>query len=218
MGATLLVALRHGETAWNRERRIQGHIDIPLSATGLRQAQATALRLRDELAALAALPAALRLVSSDLTRCRQTAEPIAAALRQSLALEVGLRERAFGVLEGLTGPEARSAQPQAFDRWVARDPDADLGGGESLHAFARRVDAAFDALLAQADGATLVVVTHGGVLDRLWRRAHGLAPSAPRPVEIPNACLNRIAVQDGRWTVLSWADASHLPVALDDVG
>jgi probable phosphoglycerate mutase len=219
---TDLILLRHGETDWNRQRRIQGQLDTPLNDEGIRQAAAAAARLATEAArwGLAARPGGppARLVSSDLLRCRQTAAPIAAALGLDCGLEARLRERAYGVFEGRTYPEIRGEDASRFDRWQARDPDFQVEGAESLRGFAQRVESVLADLAEAHRGRTLVLVTHGGVLDVTYRMARGLPLEAQRDFDVPNAGLNRLRFSAGRFEILHWGDVTHWRAALDELG
>jgi probable phosphoglycerate mutase len=202
---TELLVIRHGETDWNREHRFQGQLDVPLNATGQAQAEALARRLAGE-------PWPV-LVASDLTRARQTAEPLARAWGQREVPAVpGLREQAFGVLEGLTAEAAMAHHAAEWQAWLRFEAGYALpGGGESNLAFSARVLAAVDALAAAHAGGRVVLLTHGGVLDMLWRAAQGESLSGPRRCPIPNTGLNRLRWAAGRLEVLSWGDADHWP-------
>src|SRR3712207_672560 len=131
---TELLLIRHGETDWNAEKRLQGHLDIPLNATGLRQADALGKALRDE-----AIDA---VISSDLQRAVRTAEPIARSHGISIRIETSLRERCYGALEGLCYPDISARYPEAYASWRARDPDARYPCGvrsaETLREFSDR--------------------------------------------------------------------------------
>lgn len=210
MTATRLCLVRHGETAWNAERRIQGQLDVPLSAVGHAQARAAAHRLaREDFAAI---------YSSDLSRALHTAEAAALRLKLPIGRQAALRERHYGVLQTLTYAEFERRHPAAHARFRAREEAFALpGGGESLLQFADRVNRCIDAIVAAHPGGQVLVVTHGGVLDVLHRRASGKPLSVPRDFEIPNAALNRMEVEQGRWTLLSWAERSHLAEALDEL-
>lgn len=211
--ATELILIRHGETDWNRARRFQGHQDVALNEEGLRQAHGAARRLAQRRAEYGLIsapgqPAAV-MYTSDLARCRQTAEPVAAALGLPVLVEPRLRERSFGVLEGLSVDELRRDHAQAFERWLAREPDFAVEGAESLRVFAQRVRSVIDDLVSRHAGRTLVLVTHGGVLDVVYRLGQGMPIEAPRKVDIPNASLNRLR-HDGRGlSVVDWGDVSH---------
>jgi 2,3-bisphosphoglycerate-dependent phosphoglycerate mutase len=201
---TDFIFIRHGETDWNRQQRFQGQIDVPLNAAGRAQAALLAAHLG---------PGARTdsFFSSDLMRAQQTAAPLAAAWGATPLLHAGLREQAFGVLEGLDAPTIREQHPELWSRWLEHGADFALpGGGESLRAFHRRVlDAVRELAEANADR-SLTVVTHGGVLDMLWRTAHGLPLDGLRECEIPNTGINRLRWRAGTLEVLSWADARHL--------
>jgi len=201
--------VRHGETAWNAEGRVQGQTDVPLSATG--EAQARAL-----VGALAGTRFAA-LYASDLARVRQTAAPSAAALGLELRLDARLRERHYGKFETCTYAEVRERLPEDYARFKAKDPDYDFGSGESLRAFSARALACVREIAARHAGETVLVFTHGGVLEMVRRHALGSGLQAPRDFEIPNAALNWIEAGPGAWRVQAWAEVAHLERALDDL-
>jgi broad specificity phosphatase PhoE len=162
-----LILARHGETAWNALGRLQGHTDIELNDTGRDQARALAERLRR--AGLTAV------VTSDLARARQTGAIVAAALDlPPPATEPGLRERRFGVFEGLTRDECAAQHPAAWQAWLAQTGAPP--GGEPREEAVARLDGALAALAATAGGPALVV-SHGGVM-RLWLLAV-IGPGVP---------------------------------------
>ncbi len=209
MRATRLCLVRHGETAWNAEGRVQGQFDIPLNATGLAQARAVAEALAGE--SFGAIYA------SDLARVRQTAAPAAGRLGIEVRLERALRERHYGIFERLTYVEARERFPAEYARFRDKDPDFDFVTGEGLGAFAARALACVSALVERHAGESVLVFTHGGVLEMVYRHATGRGLSSPRDFEIPNAALNRIEASGGAWRVSAWAEVSHLEGALDDL-
>lgn len=203
---TELVVIRHGETDWNRQQRFQGQIDVPLNASGLAQAAALAAHRAAELA-----PRAELFVSSDLQRARQTAAPLGAAWQREPQLLSALREQAFGEWEGLDGPTIRERWPQLWPRWLEHRADEASPGGETPRQFHARVLQAVREL-AEAAGpqGRVVIVTHGGVLDMLWRTAHGEPLDGLRRCDIPNTGINRLRWRAGTLDIESWADASHL--------
>jgi probable phosphoglycerate mutase len=207
--STRFCFFRHGETAWNALRRIQGHLDLPLNANGIAQARALANSLRGETFGA--------LYSSDLERARHTAEAVAHVLRLPVQALPALRERHFGVFQGLTYEECTRRYPAEHARLRARDPAFAISGGESLSQFSRRVLDSVAGLALRHPGAQVLVATHGGVLDMLYRRATGRGLEAPRECEIPNAALNWIEVDGEVWSLLAWADRSHLVAALDEL-
>lgn len=210
MSSTELILVRHGETAWNRARRIQGSIDIPLSPVGEAQALAAARRLAAE-----RIDA---LWSSDLSRARQTAEPIAQALGLTPIVDARLRERMYGDFEGRDHDTLARDFAEAYARLRSRDPAFALpGGGESLAVFHARSHEVLSDIARRHPGQRVAIVTHGGVLDNAWRIGAGLPLDLPRRVEMLNASLNRIRLEGGRWSIVGWADVAHLDASLDEV-
>lgn len=207
---TRLVLVRHGETAWNRETRIQGHTDIPLSEHGRWQAKQVGMALRDE--GLHAI------YSSDLLRAADTARAVAEVTGLPLRLDVGLRERHFGVFEGLTHDEIMSRYPDEGRRWRGRDPSYGPAGGETLERFNDRVIVAALGLVAQHPGQTIALVAHGGVLDCFYRAATRVGLEAPRTWQITNASINRLFLTEQGFGLVGWADTRHLDdAALDEL-
>lgn len=214
MGAeavTTLLLIRHGETAWNAEHRIQGRLDVPLSTTGFWQAARLAERLAGE-----AIDA---VVSSDLARAWMTGVPLADARGLSIVAEPRLRERVFGIFEGKTLDEIAAGHPEEFAAWRARDVDWRMPGGESGTEFIGRVLEAMQEVAGTYAGRTVAVVTHGGVLDVVYRQARALAWDAPREHLMLNASINRLQAQPQplRLQIVDWADVAHLEQARDEL-
>ncbi len=208
---TDFLLIRHGETDWNRELRFQGQLDVPLNEIGLQQAQRLKTRMAQALAEWQAQGRApTRLISSDLLRAQQTAQPMAEVLGHACLLDVGLREQCFGLFEGMRSPDIQAQHPQAWQRWLAFDADNAVVGAESTRVFHARVISALQALAHQYAGEHVVVVTHGGVLDMVWRHAQALSLSGPRVCDIPNAGLNQVAWSDHGLHIQVWADTAHL--------
>lgn len=199
---TRIIAIRHGETSWNVDTRIQGHLDIPLSANGRWQAERLAGALRDE--PLAAIYA------SDLTRAWETAQYVGRAKGIAVTREIGLRERGFGDFEGKTFAEIEVLQPEQSMRWRKRDPDFSPTGGESLVALRSRVISAAQRLAAQHPGELIAMVGHGGVMDVLYRAATRLDIQAPRTWALANAAINRLLWTPEGFSLVGWADTHHL--------
>ena len=199
---TQLILVRHGETLWNRERRMQGHSDSPLSDAGVRQARLLAGRLAQiEFDAL---------YSSDSERAHRTARSVAEVTGHDIVVEPRLRERHFGVFEGLTGGEIQNLYPDDFLRFERRDPEFVVPGGESSLAFGSRVLGCLREIAERHCAQIVVVVTHGLVLDQVYRAAHGLPLNVPRGNELINASLNTFHYESGRWRLECWGDAAHL--------
>jgi broad specificity phosphatase PhoE len=191
---TTLLLARHGETDWNRARRWQGHADRPLTARGRTQAADLAGRL-----AHVALDA---VYSSDLRRARETAEIVAAAQRVKLVQFPELREVDVGSWQGLTRDEAEAQFPEGFRRWLAGGTGWD--NGESYGQMSTRVVAAVSRIAGDHEGATILIVSHGGPIRAIHGAALGIDVEAYRrirPVE-PNARLSAVCSEDGRLTEL----------------
>jgi len=209
-----IILIRHGETAWNAERRLQGHLDIPLNAEGERQARLLA-------GALAAEPIDL-IFSSDLQRARQTAQAVATLRGMPLQIEPGLRERCYGGFEGLLYSEIEQRFPAEFAAWQARDVDAILptgkNCGESFRQFYARATTAILGLAQAHAGQTIAMVAHGGVLECAYRMALDLPLETPRDFKVFNASINRFHLEEGRLVLDSWGEVAHLqPAVLDEL-
>lgn len=217
-GTTTILLIRHGETAWNAERRLQGHLDIALNAEGERQAAALGAALAGEHIDL--------VISSDLARARQTAEAVQRARGSSDAGPVQrdsqLRERCYGGFEGLLYSEIAARFPLEFAAWQARNVDAVLppgkNQGETFRSFYERATKAILGHAARHPGQTLALVAHGGVLECAYRAALGLTLETPRDFKVHNASINRFVVEQGALKLVSWGEIAHLrQTALDDL-
>jgi probable phosphoglycerate mutase len=211
--ATRIVAVRHGETAWNVDTRIQGQLDIGLNDTGRWQASRAALALAEE--TLHAI------YSSDLSRASATAQAIADGAAAALAVQThtGLRERAFGKFEGQTYAAIESQWPEEARLWRTRDPDFAPVGGESPLQVMARVERAVNEIAARHLGQQIVLVSHGGVMDMLYRLATQQPVNAPRTWALGNAAINRLLWTPYGLTLVGWADTRHLDgVQRDEFG
>ena len=214
MSVTTILLIRHGETAWNAERRLQGHTDIALNDAGLRQAAALAQALSDE-----RIDA---VIASDLLRAHQTAQAVAG--RQGLAVQVdaGLRERCYGGFEGMCYSEIAQRYPAHYAAWQARDADAVMPPGErtaeSFRQFYERSVAAVMYWAGQHQGKTIALVAHGGVLECVRRAASAMPLDTARTFAIHNASINRFTVIEDTLALTSWGDVRHLNgPALDEL-
>lgn len=209
--STRVVAIRHGETAWNVEGRIQGHLDVPLNAQGRWQAAQLAQALvREGIDCV---------YSSDLRRALETAEAVVAVGGQPLVTDMGLRERDFGDFQGQTFREIEQQLPAQAERWRLREPDFEPGGGESLNTFYARCLSTATRLASAHLGQTIALVAHGGVLDCFYRAATRQALQAPRSWQLGNASINRLLYTGEGFTLVGWADVHHLEqTSRDDDG
>jgi len=189
--------VRHGETDWNMQHRLQGHEDIPLNLTGLLQAQRAAYALKNE--------RFVALYCSDMQRAHQTANAIAYPSRLLTRASPYLRERHYGVFQGLTYDEAAKKYPGLYDHFKSRDPSFALPcGGESLNNLVGRIIDTLTTLAGRHIGEKILVVTHGGVLDVVYRLATGMAFGTKRNFPIPNAAGNWLDYRAGKWQLRAW--------------
>jgi probable phosphoglycerate mutase len=200
--STRICIIRHGETGWNVEKRIQGHTDIPLNETGRAQALAMAFN--------AAHHRFQAIYSSDLMRAVETAQALAQREDQEVRRLVQLRERHYGLFQGITAAEGAERDPQAYAHYVARDLDYEFGTGESLRRFAERVADGVAWLVRHHSGQTIAAVSHSGVLDVVYRRATGRPLHTPRDFVIPNCALNWFRFDSQGWHLEAWGDRHHL--------
>jgi probable phosphoglycerate mutase len=210
--STNILLIRHGETAWNAERRLQGHTDIALNGEGRRQADAVARALAGE--AFAAV------ISSDLQRAFDTAQAIAVQRGLPVQTDSGLRERCYGAFEGMLYAEIAQRYPAEYAQWQARNIDALLPAGQRTaetyrQFYARAVDTIVR-LAQDYPGQTIVIVAHGGVLECAYRAARGMALDSPRDFEIKNAGINRFVCADGKLTLAAWGEVRHLEASAID--
>jgi 2,3-bisphosphoglycerate-dependent phosphoglycerate mutase len=202
MDVTRITAVRHGETAWNVDNRIQGQLDIGLNAKGQWQAERAGEALaHDDISVV---------YSSDLWRAYDTALSIAKPHGLPIQTDEGLRERGFGEFEGKTFAEIEAAWPEQALLWRKRVPDFTPPGGESLLHLRERIVQCVQALAQRHIGQHIAVVAHGGVMDILYRAATGLDLQAPRSWDLHNAAINRLLWNGEHFTIVGWADASHM--------
>ena len=197
-----VLVLRHGQTDSNAGGIVQGHLPVPLNALGRRQAELLAARVA------AWRPRVGRVVSSDLARAAQTAEPIARALGVDLHLDAQWRERFLGEFQGQTFGERRT--------WTFASGEETPPGAETMRDFESRVRAALEGLTPPPDGSPVAVVTHGGpcrVVCRLL--ASGRLPFDGDPITEPEVVENCSILQlhrnaAGTWRVACLNDVAHL--------
>jgi probable phosphoglycerate mutase len=212
MTITRFCLIRHGETDWNAARRLQGHTDIALNARGLVQAEQMARALKSIDLQFDVL------YTSDLQRAAKTAQAIEVLFNSCAIRNAALRERHLGALQGLTTDEAPLREPDLWKSHLSRNIEERLCNGESIQQFANRIKSALEAIRMQHVGKTILLVSHGGALDMMYRIASNQPLDADKAVTVPNASLNWISHDGTSWKVDDWADTSHLKdLALDNL-
>lgn len=203
---TTFLIIRHGETVWNAEHRFQGHEDSPLNETGRRQVAALGQRMKK-----------MRfdsLISSDLGRTRETAAIITGFTGHTVELDSRLRERNYGVLEGLTVDQIIQKHPAVLDRIKKDEPEYLPPKGESHRQHYRRNVECFEEILEQRCGTTVAIIAHGGVLDSIFRYISGLSLAHPRCFTAANASLTIVSHGEfygtPRWVIETWCETGHL--------
>jgi len=201
--AATVIMIRHGETDWNQLRLMQGQTDIPLNDKGIAQAQAAALALADY--------APSHIYSSDLSRAAQTARIAATLLGLGVDLDARLRERHFGIIQGLTMDQFQELHPHVHAQFVKREPNFVIPGGESASEFHRRAILCVQEIASRHSNGTVAVISHGGVLSALLRQTFGISPAAPRNFALENASLNIFRISEEQFSLVSWGITRHLP-------
>jgi probable phosphoglycerate mutase len=202
METTRIFLVRHGETDWNATGRIQGHNDTPLNAAGRQQAQRTAQRLaREPITAV---------YSSDLARAFETATIIGAPLGLTVVASPRLRERQYGLWEGLTAAEIQARYPEQFAIWRARTVDFAPPQGETRSALLARALAELQAIARRHVRDMVVVVTHGGLCYALIHHLLGSVDGDQREFTFGNASIHTLEVTGDRWAVISMNETAHL--------
>jgi len=184
-----LCVTRHGETDWNAEGVLQGWTDVPINRKGRAQAHELAEQFRGS--------GFTRIYSSPLIRALETAEIVAATIGLAqLVQHEGLKERYFGVIQGIPKSELAELNPIVFQHILSRNPASDFEQGESMDDFATRVLDALMDIAAQNAGERVLVITHGWAMDVVTRQVRGLPRSAILHLKRKNGeCL--------------WVEATH---------
>ena len=198
----ILFAVRHGETEWNLIGKQQGHLDTPLTDSGIKQAHALADGLFGKGIEI--------LYSSDLGRTVQTAEIIGAKLGLRVNVDHRLRERHLGSMQGMTKTEFRDHFPKEFAAFDSGDPEYVLPGGESAQQRFDTCIACCIELAARHPGGRILLVAHGGVLNSLFCYTLCIPLSDPRRFSLFNAAVNSFSVCGDSWRLDTWGDISHL--------
>ena len=207
--------VRHGETQWNAERRIQGQSDSPLTATGELQAVQVGERVRTY--------GITHVIASDLGRTQRTAEIIADACGCGVTLDARLRELDMGILEQ-RHLDSLSAQEEEWRRLVVNGtPNGRIPEGESMQELSERMHAGLAACLNLPAGSRPLLVSHGIALGCLVSTILGLPAHAERRLRLRNCSISRVDYQESLWLAPGWVvetagDISHLDTpALDEL-
>ena len=199
---TQLLLIRHGETLFNSQGKMQGILDSPLTEVGIRQAKATARALAGKTFDA--------VYSSPLGRARKTTEIISQPLNCPIHFDEGLQERNLGIFQGMTSNEAASRFPDDFVLFRSHDPEYIIPNGESFRQKDERGIESFQRIAGKHPGEKIVVITHGGILDAVFRHTLAISLSQPRRYSIFNCAFNSIEIDGDNWRLLTWDDMNHL--------
>lgn len=199
---TELIIVRHAKSLWNAEHRLQGVMDIDLHPIGVQQAEALADRLSRE--------AFQAIYSSDLKRAYHTAECIARKTQHQITTHAGLRERNFGILQGLTAEQIQEQYPHDWERFRRWDPDYTIPQGVSLREYYESGVACVEQIANRHPGERIVIVTHGGILNGLLRHTLSIPLSLPTRFTQVNTAINVFAFRENIWYLDIWGDVNHL--------
>ncbi|MBN2144520.1 MAG: histidine phosphatase family protein [Candidatus Aureabacteria bacterium] len=199
---TELIAIRHVETVWNQEARLQGHSDSPITSTGRKQIEAIAERLSKE-------PFSA-LYSSDLKRSFETATGVSKRTGHEVHIDPRLRERNFGIFEGYTKAEILQKFPQDHAQFETGNPEYMVPEGESRKQRYDRIIQCANEIIQKHAGERIVIISHGGVLTDFLRCALDIPFSSHPKFKLLNAAINRFFVQNRIWKLSVWGDTEHL--------
>jgi probable phosphoglycerate mutase len=158
------------------------------------------------------------LYTSDLQRAAKTAQAIEALFKTTAISTAGLRERHLGALQGLTTDEAPTREPDLWKSHISRNIEDNLRDGESIQQFSDRIQKVLEKIRKDHTGKTILLVSHGGALDMMYRIASNQALDAKKAVAVPNASLSWISHDGLAWKVDGWANTDHLDaLALDNL-
>lgn len=204
--STEVLIIRHGQTDWNIEKRLQGHSDIPLNEKGIEQALALSEILKEE--KLEAI------FSSDLQRALRTANEIAKWHNLPVQIDADFRERSYGIFEGLSREEIKTRYPESHAAWYAADPDHVFPPGkqeaESMRVFHNRAINAIYKIAKPYTGKKIALIAHFGIVEAAFRVAQKMPLDIRTRVPVLNTSVNRFLVKDNDIEILQWGDDSHL--------
>ena len=207
MNDTVLILIRHGETLWNTQLRMQGSIDSDLTPKGESQIKALGEWMKE-------VPFDY-LYCSDTARAHKTAEAISKFTGHNLNLDKRLREKNLGVFEGLTSEEARERYPETFQQFKTAGASYVIDQGESTQQLLERSLNAIEEIRDRHPQKVAVVVTHGGVVRVLMKHVLGIPLDAPTQFLIGNTGIFRLVWRE-KWIVAEMGAIPHLQKVSND--
>lgn len=202
MEKTLITVVRHGETEWNVAMRLQGIKNSNLTAKGIKQVELAAEALSKKEFDV--------VISSDLGRALNTAEIITSKNNLKIIKDKSLRERNFGIMEGLTREEILEKHPDVYSAYLKRKDTYKIVNGESLIEFNSRVLDGLAKIVNLYEGKRILIISHGGVLDCIIRMVFSYSLSDFRNFSTYNTAINIFSILNKKWTLEEWGNVSHL--------
>jgi len=200
--ATEITIIRHGETIWNAQQRIQGHRNSKLSENGIRQAGLVAKSLAKREFDV--------LISSDLERAAETAGIINKLLQLPLEYNKNMRERSFGIVEGMTLAEMKEKFPREYRSYKEREPGFKFSGGESIEQLFNRVTSEIEAIARKFENKKVLIVSHGLVLETMMYKTFNIKLNSPRVFSINNSSISSFYIDRDNWFLKEWGVIEHL--------
>ncbi|MEC9012838.1 MAG: histidine phosphatase family protein [SAR324 cluster bacterium] len=201
MKETEIILIRHGETEWNSQKRMQGHSNSDLSEVGMGQIQALGELMKNV--------SFDHIYSSDSLRTRQTAEAITQYSGHTLQFDQRIREKNLGVFEGLTSTEAKERHPEIYRLFKTAGANYVIDEGESTQQLLERALEFIEEIRLRHSQERVVMVTHGGVVRVLMKHALGLSIDAPTRFIIKNTGIFGL-IWNENWLVTQMGVVSHL--------
>ena len=201
MKETEIILIRHGETEWNSQQRMQGHSNSDLSEVGRAQIQALGELMKNE--------SFDHIYSSDSLRARQTAVAITQYSEHTLQFDQRIREKNLGVFEGLTSTEAKERHPEVYRLFKTAGANYVIDEGESTQQLLERALEFIEEIRLRHPQERVVMVTHGGVVRVLMKHALGLSIDAPTRFIIKNTGIFGL-IWNKNWLVTQMGGVSHL--------
>ena len=202
---TQIILVRHGETEWNRIERFRGRVDVPLNATGMAQAEATAQRIALEWRPIA-------VYTSPLSRAVRTGEAIAKPYNLSVVPIPELIDIDFGDWQGLTPAEAQDRWPREYQNWLTHPGSIRIPGGETLEELCQRGSQAIWNLARRHPEEFIVIVGHTDINRAILLGLLGLDVDRFWQIGQDNCAVSRIDIHQNQVVLVSWNETAHLRV------
>ncbi len=202
MEKTEIYLIRHGQTEWNQAHRFQGHLDSPLTPGGVQQVEALAKRLKT-------IPFDA-IYSSDLDRAYQTAKIIANFHGNAIITDKRLRERCYGIFEGLTQSEISEKYPEVYQAYKREAFKFVIPGAESCDKIVERTMSCLNELVEKHSGQRILVVSHGGIIGRFIRIVLGIPLQTSRHFRVANAGINVFTHRENCWRLETLGEISFM--------